>query len=29
MPLDETLAIMNTLDRIRSDWGLKYPMEQQ
>jgi predicted dehydrogenase len=27
MPLDETLAIMRTLDRIRDEWGLKYPME--
>jgi predicted dehydrogenase len=28
MPLDETLAIMRTLDRIRAEWGLKYPMER-
>ncbi len=27
MPLDETLAIMRTMDRIRAEWGLKYPME--
>ncbi len=27
MPLDETLAIMKTLDTIRTQWGLKYPME--
>ena len=27
MPLDETLAIMQTLDRIRAPWGLRYPME--
>ena len=27
IPLAETLAIMQTLDRIRADWGLKYPME--
>ena len=27
MPLDETLSIMKTLDAIRSQWGLKYPME--
>lgn len=27
MPLDETLAIMQTLDAIRAEWGLKYPME--
>ena len=29
MPLDETLGIMAVLDRIRSQWGLKYPMEQE
>ena len=28
MPLDETLAIMDTLDRIRDIWGLRYPSEQ-
>ncbi len=27
MPLDETLAIMQTMDQIRAQWGLKYPME--
>jgi len=27
MPLDETLSIMRTLDAIRAQWGLKYPME--
>lgn len=27
MPLDETLAIMETMDTIRGQWGLKYPME--
>jgi predicted dehydrogenase len=27
MPLDETVAIMRTMDRIRDAWGLKYPME--
>ena len=27
MGLDETLAIMETLDEIRAQWGLKYPME--
>ncbi len=26
-PLDETLAIMETLDRIRADWGMRYPFE--
>lgn len=27
MPLDETLAIMETMDQIRAQWGLNYPME--
>lgn len=27
MPLDESLAIMKTLDTIRAQWNLKYPME--
>ncbi len=27
LPLDETLAIMRTMDEIRAQWGLKYPME--
>ena len=27
MPLDESLAIMRLLDRIRGQWGLKYPSE--
>ena len=27
MPLDETAAIMETMDRIRADWGLRYPVE--
>jgi predicted dehydrogenase len=27
VPLDETLAIMQTLDRIRGQWGMTYPME--
>jgi len=27
MPLDETLAIMRTLDQIRAQWGLRYPGE--
>lgn len=27
MPLDESLAIMQTLDQIRAQWGLRYPME--
>ena len=28
MPLDETLAIMQTLDQLRAQWGLVYPGEQ-
>jgi predicted dehydrogenase len=27
MPLDETLEIMQTMDQIRAQWNLKYPME--
>jgi predicted dehydrogenase len=27
MPLDETLAIVQTLDAIRAQWGLRYPGE--
>jgi predicted dehydrogenase len=27
MPLDETLAVMRTLDAIRGQWGLRYPQE--
>lgn len=27
MPLAESLSIMETLDAIRAQWGLKYPME--
>ncbi len=27
LPLDETLEIVRTLDRIRAQWGLTYPME--
>jgi predicted dehydrogenase len=27
MPLDETLAIMRTMDSIREQWGLRYPSE--
>ncbi|HUK50891.1 MAG TPA: Gfo/Idh/MocA family oxidoreductase [Terriglobales bacterium] len=27
MPLDETLSIMRTMDKIRAQWKLKYPME--
>lgn len=28
MPLDETLAIMQTMDAIRAQWGLKYPSDK-
>lgn len=27
MPLDETLAIMATMDTLRAQWGVRYPME--
>jgi predicted dehydrogenase len=27
MPLDESLSIMETMDQIRAQWGLRYPME--
>jgi predicted dehydrogenase len=27
MPLDETLAIMETMDALRAQWGMRYPME--
>lgn len=27
MPLDESLAVMRTMDTIRAHWGLKYPTE--
>ena len=27
MPLDETLSIMETMDTIRAQWGLRYPGE--
>jgi len=27
MPLAETLSLMKTMDEIRAQWGLKYPME--
>ena len=28
MPLDETLAIMQTMDEIRQQWELVYPSER-
>ena len=27
MPLDESPSIMKTLDALRKQWGLKYPMD--
>jgi predicted dehydrogenase len=27
MPLNETLSIMKTLDNLRAEWGLRYPVE--
>jgi predicted dehydrogenase len=27
MPLDESISIMETMDEIRAQWGMKYPME--
>ncbi len=27
MPLDETIAIMETMDKIRAQWNLRYPQE--
>ena len=28
MPLDESFEIMTTMDRIRAEWGLRYPADQ-
>ncbi len=28
MPLDESLELMRTMDEIRAQWGLRYPMEE-
>jgi predicted dehydrogenase len=28
MPLDESLAVMETMDELRRQWGLTYPMDQ-
>lgn len=28
MPLDETLALMETMDKMRAQWGLVYPFEK-
>ncbi|CAN5822213.1 Gfo/Idh/MocA family oxidoreductase [soil metagenome] len=27
MPLDETISIMETMDTLRAQWGVRYPME--
>jgi hypothetical protein len=27
MPLDETLYIMQLMDGLRKEWGVKYPMD--
>jgi predicted dehydrogenase len=27
MPLDESLSIMQTMDALRAQWGMRYPME--
>jgi hypothetical protein len=27
MPLDETLSLMETMDALRAQWGLRYPGE--
>lgn len=27
LPLDETLTVMRTLDTLRAQWGIRYPME--
>jgi dihydrodiol dehydrogenase / D-xylose 1-dehydrogenase (NADP) len=29
MPLDESLVIMETMDSLRKEWGLKYPFENK
>jgi hypothetical protein len=29
MPLDKSVTIMETLDAIRQQWGLSYPMEDR
>jgi dihydrodiol dehydrogenase / D-xylose 1-dehydrogenase (NADP) len=29
IPLEETIAIMQTLDQLRAQWGLKYPFETE
>jgi len=27
MPLDETVALIETMDQLRAQWHLRYPME--
>jgi hypothetical protein len=27
MPLDESITIMETMDALRAQWGVRYPME--
>ena len=29
MPLDETLTVLRTMDRLRGQWGLVYPAEKK
>jgi hypothetical protein len=29
MPLDESVAILETMDTLRRQWGMLYPMEQK
>jgi predicted dehydrogenase len=29
MPLDETIAVMETMDALRAQWGMRYPMEKE
>jgi len=29
MPLSESLAVLDTMDRLRANWGLKYPTESR
>lgn len=29
LPLDESVAIMDTMDQLRALWGVRYPMEEQ
>ena len=28
MPLDESISIMDTMDKLRKQWNFKYPMEK-